>query len=328
MMSDLTVSLLISAATSLVIYLFLKKKLSFAMSAFTFLVILLFDMWRVDVRPMFYSDKQDVASIFAKPDYVSYIQRDTTLYRVIQLQNHQPVTSNTLAYFLLQNAYGYTGAKLRNYQNMMEVAGITNPNVMRLLGIKYIISDKPDNSLGVLAFSGTQLVYKNNNILPRAFFVERYQVAPALEILEDLRDGKFDPVQTAYFQTDPGVQIEKPDSSASVRVVDYKLQEMKIDVHASGNNFLVISEIYYPKGWHAFIDGKPAEIYPVDYFLRGLSIPKGNHIVTLKFEPRTYYVGRGISIATNVLIIIWLTGSLAVYLINRKKELKDALTSN
>ena len=321
MMGDLTVALLISAATCLVIYLFLTRKLSYTFSAISFLAILLFDMWRVDFKPMFYSDKQEIASIFAKPDYVSYIQRDTTLYRVIQLQDQQPVTSNTLAYFLLQNAYGYTGAKLRNYQNMIEIAGITNPNVMRLLGVKYIISDKPENSFGTLSFSGTQFVYKNDNILPRAFLVKNYKIASALETLEDLRDGKFDPAQTAYFETNPMVQIDEPDSSASVRVVDYKLQEMKVNIHASGNNFLVLSEVYYPKGWHAFIDGKPAKIYPVDYFLRGISVPRGNHIVTLKFEPRTYYIGRSISMTANVLLIVWFVVASTLHLMKRKKKI-------
>lgn len=318
MMSDLTVTLLISAATCFVIYLFLTKKLSFTTSAALFLFILLFDMWRVDVKPMFYSDKQEIAGIFKKPDYVSYIQSDTTLYRVIQLQNYQPVTSNTLAYFLLQNAYGYTGAKLRNYQNMMDVAGITNPNVMRLLGIKYIISDKPADSLGILTFTGTQLVYRNDNILPRAFFVKAYKVAPALRTLEDLRDGKFDPAQTAYFEKDPRLKIDIPDSSTSVKVTEYQLQRIKMHIHASGNNFLVLSEIYYPKGWHAFIDGKPTEIYQVDYFLRGMMIPKGNHIVTLTFEPRTYYLGRNISITTNIILIIWLLGTFVSRFIIQK----------
>jgi hypothetical protein len=308
MTSDLYVSLFISILTCGTIYLYLNGKMRTVVMNGAFLVILLFDMWRVDAKPMTYSDKKQLQDEFAKPDYVSYIQQDTTLYRVIQLQNFQPGYSNTLAYFSLQNAYGYTGAKLRNYQNMMDVAGITNPNVLRLLGVKYIISDKPDSLLGQTVFRGSQLVLRNNNILPRAFFVSSYRVASDLTILESLRDGTFDPAKTVFFDSDPRLRIDPPDSSASVKFTDYKIQSMTMRVHASGNNFLVLSEVYYPKGWEATIDGKPTEIYQSDYLLRGIEVPKGDHSINLNFHPDTYYIGRDVSFVTNIVLLVGLFG--------------------
>lgn len=324
MIGDLYIFFFISAVTCGIIYFYTAGKLK-TVPAFTALVIvLLFDMWRVDVKPMQYGSKASLKEQFAKPDYISYIQQDTSLYRVLQLQNLQPMTSNFLSYFSLQNAYGYSAAKLRNYQNMMDVAGITNPNVLRLLGVKYIVSNQPDSLLGQVVFRGSQLVIRNDNILPRAFFVSNYEVAPALTILESLRDGSFDPAKTVYFVTDPHIQIDAPDSGASVKFKDYKLQSMTLKVHATGNNFLVLSEVYYPRGWEAFIDGKRTEIYQSDYFLRGIDVPKGNHIVKLEFHPVTYYAGRDMSLGTNILLLVGLIGIVSYSGLSKKRKRSQA----
>ncbi|HQT91969.1 MAG TPA: YfhO family protein, partial [Candidatus Kryptobacter bacterium] len=273
--------------------------------------------------PMQYGSKASLTEEFTKPDYVSFIQQDSTLYRVLQLQNLEPMTSNTLSYYSLQNAYGYSAAKLRNYQNMMDVAGITNPNVLRLLGVRYIVSNQPDSLLGQVVFRGSQLVLRNNNTLPRAFFVDNYKVAPDLTILESLRNGLFDPAKTVYFRTDPHLQIDAPDSGASVKFTDYKLQSMELHVHATGNNFLLLSEVYYPKGWEAFIDDKPTEIYQSDYFLRGLYVPKGDHTIRMEFHPNTYYAARDVSLGTNIILLVGLIG-VAGYSGYSRKQRKNS----
>ena len=318
--ADIYISLLIAIVTCGTIYLYLNGKMRTILVSAVFLVVLLFDMWRVDVKPMEYSDKAQLQDQFTKPDYVSYIQQDTSLYRVIQLQDFQPGYSNTLAYFSLQNAFGYTGAKLRNYQDMMDVAGITNPSILRLLGVKYIISDRPDSLLGQTVFRGSQLVLRNDNALPRAFFINSYRVASDLTVLQSLRDETFDPAKTVYFGTDPHLKFEPPDSSASVELSDYKIQSMTMKVHASGNNFLVLSEVYYPKGWEATIDGKPTTIYQSDYFLRGIEVPKGEHIVALNFNPKTYYIGRNVSLIANILVLVGLAGIIGYARFARKKD--------
>ena len=319
MIGDLYIFLFICAVTFGIIYFYVGGKMKTAPAFGALFLVLIFDMWRVDAKPMQYSSQNTLKEQFAKPDYVSYIQQDTSLYRVLQLDNLQPITSNTLSYFDLQNAYGYSAAKLRNYQNMMDVAGIANPNILRLLGVKYIISNKPDSLLGQVVFKGSQLVIKNNNILPRAFFVDNYKVSSPLDILTSLRDGSFDPAKTVYFVDNPNLRFVAPDSGASVKVTDYEIQSMTLKVHATGNNFVVLSEVYYPKGWEAFIDGKPTKIYQSDYFLRGLDVPEGNHTITLEFHPATYYVGRDLSLGTNVLLLVGLIGIAGIPFATKKR---------
>jgi uncharacterized membrane protein YfhO len=92
-------------------------------------------------------------------------------------------------------------------------------------------------------------------------------------------------------------------------------------VLASGNNLLVLNEIYYPAGWKAFIDGQETEIFKTNYFQRSIIVPKGKHKVEFKFYPETYYTGKKISIAANILVTLLLIGGVAgIFLSKRKNE--------
>ena len=65
-----------------------------------------------------------------------------------------------------------------------------------------------------------------------------------------------------------------------------------------------MSEIYYPAGWVARVDGKETPIYPVNTILRGVMVPAGSHTVTLDFEPADLRYGRWISRLALLLIIL------------------------
>jgi uncharacterized membrane protein YfhO len=75
-------------------------------------------------------------------------------------------------------------------------------------------------------------------------------------------------------------------------------------------NFVLFSEIYYPKGWNAYIDGKPTPHFRADYVLRAMIIPAGKHLVEFKFEPKAYYIGEKISLASSLLVILLVVGYL------------------
>lgn len=320
MISDLYISLLICLLTTGVIYFYLQRRIASVVGCSALTIVLLFDLWRVDYKPMELHARKIQEEQFATPDYVQFIKRDGGIYRVLQLQDGQPMTSNDLSYYLLQDASGYSGAKLRIYQDMIGVDGLTNPNITRLLGVKYIITDKPDPGLGKIVFTGSRIVEENSNVLPRAFFVEGYKVADGLQILNSLRNGAFDPGKIVYFENDPNLKIVAPDSSADVRFTDYQIQSMKMRVEASGNNLLLLSEVYYPAGWNAYIDGKRTQIYKADYFLRAILVPKGVHDVELKFEPRVYSIGRWLSLGTNSIIILLLIVALPGMILKRSRK--------
>lgn len=73
---------------------------------------------------------------------------------------------------------------------------------------------------------------------------------------------------------------------------------------AATNQFVVFSEVYYDRGWKAFVDGKETPIVKVNYVLLGLAIPAGQHKIEMRFEPKSYYTGRSITGISQIIMLV------------------------
>jgi hypothetical protein len=263
------------------------------------------DLWRVALEPNKPQPASEQQQLFTAPDYVRALQQDSSTYRVLQFTNNQLQYDNTLAYFRIQSAYGYQGAKLRAYQDMIDVAGTTNPLVWQLMNVKYILSNTPDSSglLSLLLRGAQYSIYQYKYALPRAFFVDAYQVASGVETLEKIKSMSFNVYQMAFAEKDLGGKIDAPDSTANAELVRFGIQNLELRLKASGNNLLFLSEAYYPSGWKAWLDGKEIPIHRLNYLFRGVVVPKGEHRLEMRFEPTGFALGKNISLAANVLIL-------------------------
>jgi uncharacterized membrane protein YfhO len=108
------------------------------------------------------------------------------------------------------------------------------------------------------------------------------------------------------------------DSSAAITLTSYAPNKLVYESTSDVNGYAVFSEIYYPKGWKAFIDDEAVTIDQVNYILRGLSIPAGNHQIEFKFEPEVYFVGNKVSMGFSILLLLSIIGAPLLYL--RKKS--------
>ncbi|MDE3058074.1 MAG: YfhO family protein [Bacteroidota bacterium] len=319
-MTDYFIMLVLLAGTFGTVYAYRKQMISMTTAGVIIIALAVFDLWRTDTKPMEMYDKQSEASDFATPDYVKAVQADQSLYRVLDTENiRQP--SNNLAYYKLQSISGYSGAKPRVYQDMIDVAGLANPAVWTLMNMKYIIADPKEQIPGLpVVFNGrTKKVLLYTQGSERAWFVDSVAVDSGLGILERIKQMSFNPHHVAFVESDPPQNIQAPDTSANVRVKEFRLHDVSFNVAASGNNLLFVSEIYYPKGWNAYIDGTPTKIFKTNYAFRSVIVPQGKHLLEFKFEPTAYPIGRTISLLTNILA--W-CGTLAVGFIwwNRRKN--------
>jgi hypothetical protein len=292
-------------------YYFIQQRMKLTTFAVVLTLVIGFDLWRVASKPMDPQDKAMQQQVFRAPDYVEFLQKDPAFFRVLELENGQPPYNNTLAYWRIQNAWGYQGAKMRALQDMVDVADLYNPLVWNLMNVKYIISDRPDSNaaLGLVFNGAARKVYSNLSFLPRAFFVKRYEVTDGLSILSKIRDKAFDPQDVVFFMEDPKLQIEPPHPAARAEFLSYGIQDMELKVTTNGNNLLFLSETYYPKGWKALIDGKETPIYRANYLFRAVVVPPGIHKLEMKFEPTGFYLGKNLSLVTNLLAI----GGLAYF---------------
>ncbi len=304
--TDITIGFLLLAAVFGAILLYRQRTLPPLVFSVLLIVIVTGDLWRIALKPMQLHERAQVNAEFAAaPDYVKFLQEDKTLYRTLEFVGGQPPYSNSLAYWRIQSAYGYQGAKMRAWQDMVDIGGIGNPLVWGLMNVKYILSDRADsNQVMVPVFDGQERkVMYNRMELPRAFFVKRYEVAPALDILNKIAAMSFNPTDVMYLTEDPMITVTPAALGASAKFTRFGINDLEIQATATGNNLLFVSEAYYANGWKAFVDGVETPIYRANYLFRAVVVPEGTHTVSMKFEPRGFYLGKNISLGINLLVL-------------------------
>ncbi|MBF8295242.1 MAG: hypothetical protein HW389_1787 [Bacteroidetes bacterium] len=303
--SDIYIAVGFLLVTCGALYTFIQRKMKLATFAAILTLVIVADLWRVAAKPMEPHDKSLQKQAFAAPEYIKYVQRDTTLFRVLEFKDGRPPYNNMLAYWRIQSAYGYQGAKMRAYQDMDDVIGMGNPLLWGLMNVKYIITNTEDSSAALgLVYNGRDMkVYSNRFMLPRAFFVNRYEVTDGLTILNKIKDMSFNPRDVAFFMEDPKISVEPPHPAAGAEIVRYGIQDLEIKTTTTGKNLLFMSETYYPVGWKAFIDGKETPIYRANYLFRAVVVPPGVHRLEMKFEPKGFYFGKNLSLAANIVIL-------------------------
>ena len=322
--SDLRLHAFFIALVAGLMFMYATNKVSVKIFLAGTILIAVIDLWNVNFKTLHWDNPGETKNAFAETDFTNWLLKtnpDTYTYRVAEFNGGRLTTDNTMAYYRLHSFNGYHGAKIRIYQDAVDVAEGENPLLLTLGGVKYIISDKPlqDTSF-VQVFKGTKFIYENKNFIPKAFFAEGYKVEKDITILNNIREMNFDPRKVAFLEKDINQKIDKPDSTASVKLVKGDIHSLEYDVYATGNNLLVFSEIYLPFGWKAYIDGKESEIHKTDYILRSLVVPQGKHKVEFRYEPAVYYTGKSVSIGANVLLGIILLAGVFGYATNKKKS--------
>ncbi len=111
-----------------------------------------------------------------------------------------------------------------------------------------------------------------------------------------------------------------PDTSASLRLTENLNDKIDYAFSSKANQFAVFSEVYYDKGWNVFIDGKPADYCRVDYILRGMSVPAGDHTIEFRFEPHSYFLGDKLSTWSAIAIYLLIIATVVVEWRKRSKQ--------
>ncbi len=328
-LNDARLAFFFSAAVFGLMFAYLKSFVSKDLMIIAIIVLSFVDLVRIDHRGETLKDNTDTKQLFQKPEYVSAIEslNDKLTFRILNLKQDGLGTvaqnSNYNAYFLLQDLYGYSGIKPRAYQDYMDVLGSpANPTLWRMTNTKYIILDKPINFPGLVpVYSGNKTyIYKNQNALPRAYFVNSVQKASAIEILNKVKNNQFDPKEIAFVE-DADIKADNPDSTTSVQIEKYGDENIYLNVNASGNNFLFLGDTYVGKGWKAYVDGNETPIYRANHNFRGIIVPKGNHKINFEYLPQSFVITKNVSLVLSSLVVLGLLVSVGMNF--RKKKEKN-----
>jgi len=210
---------------------------------------------------------------------------------------------------------GYHPAKLRIYQDIMEryLYGQANPQILNMLNAKYIIAQNPQN--------GQQTVIPNPDAYGNCWLVKNVKfVKDDVEEIQTI--GSTNLKDTAIVQQSFAAKVVQPqwDSAATISLTKFDNDNMEYNVSCNSPQFAVFSEVYYPDGWNAYLDGKKADYVKADYVLRGLSIPPGKHTIKFVFEPAIYKKGTTISYIGSWFVALFVLGGLFMAWRENKKK--------
>jgi len=187
------------------------------------------------------------------------------------------------------------GINVLNLNRLFPINKEGNSNqLLDLMNVKYKIKvDDKSKSMSMMM---------NEGYLPRARMFYDVKVITDENLLKDyMKSNEYDYKRTLVLEKTPtNMSLPKTDTASkinsSVKVTEYELNKIKLDVDTDENGFLFLSEIYYPD-WKAFVDGKEAEIYRADYSLRAVYLEKGKHTVEFIYESKGFNIGSKLSLA-------------------------------
>jgi hypothetical protein len=269
------------------------------------------DMWTVNRRYLNNESfvRKSVDAVPFQPttaDQIIMKDKDPN-FRVFNQTVGNPFADASTSYFH-KSLGGYHGAKLRRYQELIDMhLAKGNMNVYNMLNTKYFIVPDPQG--------GQPQMQINMEALGNAWFVNNARmVNNADEEINALTD--FVPTETAVFDKRfenlvKGHIISK-DTLATISLTDYKPNHLTYKSQTNSEQLAVFSEIYYDKGWNAYIDGKPAPYFRANYVLRAMIVPAGNHTIEFKFEPKVYATGEKIAYASSILLVLLALGTLGL----------------
>ncbi len=266
-------------------------------------VLVMADMWPVNKRYLndeHFVTKRDNKAAFQMYPYEQQILQDKDPhFRVMNLTTNTFNDARTSYY--LKSIGGYSAAKLRRYQDLIDQhISKMNMGVIGMLNAKYFIV--PDQK------GGQPAVQRNPFAMGNAWFVDTLQVVDTPNEESDALNH-IDLHTTAVLDKEfaPYVSNFTPgtDSTATVRLTKYTPRYLDYEYTTGKPGTIVFSEIYYPYGWKATIDGEPADIYRVNYMLRAINVPAGKHTIHMEFAPDS--AKRGDTIALICIGIMYAT---------------------
>ncbi|WP_418263212.1 YfhO family protein [Flavobacterium faecale] len=315
--ADLLRSTFFILVIAAILWLFTKNKLAQKTAIILVGLFMISDLFFVAKR---YVDAKDfisgreVAVPFQETPSDSEILKDTTHYRVFEVSGN---FSSARASYFHKSIGGYHAAKPRRVQQLFDYQiAKNNMEVLNMLNVKYIIqTDKEGNEFPTI----------NPNANGNAWFVHDVKlVNKANDEMKSLE--RFDTKLAAIFNIQiyghkfKNARLKRNlDTTGTIHLDVYKPNYLKYTAETTKEGLAVFSEIYYEKGWNAYVDGELTEHFPVNYVLRAMMVPPGKHTIEFKFEPEVIKTGTILTLISYGIILLLVIGGIYF---ERKRTLK------
>jgi Bacterial membrane protein YfhO len=293
-----------------IFWFFIQKRVAQNTAIILIGILMISDLFFIDKKYVSGKDfvsGREVSVPFQETPTDAQILKDISNYRVFEVSGN---LSSARASYFHKSLGGYHAAKPRRVQQLFDYQiAKNNIEVLDFLNVKYIIQTDKE---------GKEFPTVNPNVNGNAWFVSQIKaVASADEEMKAL--DKFDSKNVAIINTKEFTIQNKSfvkDSLAVITLDAYKPNHLTYTSNNANAGLALFSEMYYGKGWKAYVDGKETTIYRADYVLRAVEIPAGKHNVEFKFEPQVVQTGSTIALVSSIGMLLLLVGGIYV---ERKK---------
>jgi len=289
-----------------ILWRYTKSKLNISIIYLSLIILIPLDVGLVSKRYISednYERNVQMAYFSPSPADQKMMKEKDEHFRILNLQN--PFNESRTSYFH-HSIGGYHGAKMHRYQDLIEqhISGEVNDFID-----KFRQGQDPFLNLNVLNMLNTRYfyfgeteegVFENPNALGNAWFIT--SILPVNNPDEEIQKLKdIDPSKECIIDKS-AFSLTKTEytKEGMIDLVEYEPNFLKYQSSNPDDGFIVFSEIYYPVGWKATIDGNLIDIKRVNYVLRGMEVPPGNHTIEFEFKPDSYYLGNKIMLAVSL----------------------------
>ena len=313
-------SLLFIVLGAAVLWFMASGKLKQTWASALLAVLILVDLWGVDQRyfnaSYFQSPGQFESNFAIQPWEKEILADKDPNFRVFNLVGGNPFNENRTSY-RLKSIGGYSAAKLRRYQDLIDQhLGQMHMPVIDMLNTKYFVTEQ----------EGQAVVVPNEHALGNAWFADSLCAVKGADA-ECAALMQVNLASTMVVDTDAfGSYVEgfRPaGEGARVQLTKYRPDYLEYDCSSPSGGAIVFSEIYYPYGWKATIDGQPAEHFRANYTLRAMNVPAGEHHIRFEFRPDSVRKGDTISLVC-IVLMFGIMAFFAVRGILSARKAKDA----
>jgi len=313
---------------------FAKGKLKLNYLLILIPVALLADMWPVNKRYLNNDDferKNVVENPYqaSKADLEILKDQDPS-YRVYNFNEAFDQSART-SYFH-KNIGGYHGAKMRRYQELIDLPlSRERLQIVSAINERKIPLETALQNAAAFNMLNTRYFIVNPDAEPlmnpyacgNAWFVKAYRIVgnadEEIAAIEGLQPDSLAIIDRRFESMLSGFHPHSA-STGSISLVKYAPNHLVYEYRADQDEMAVFSEVYYDKGWNAYLDGKKTPHFRADFVLRAMILPAGEHKLEFKFEPRSYYLGQTVSLISSSALILLLLGFIGkLYLDSRKR---------
>lgn len=284
------------------VWFYLKKKITVPVFVVVLGVVTLFDLWSIDKRYLnndsFIEERAKTHIVEREVDQLIRLDKDPS-YRVMDLTTN-PFSDARASYFH-KSIGGYHAAKLMRFQEILEhqFNGALNEDVLDMFNVRYLITQNQQN--------GAEQIQRRSTAAGNAWFVNK--VTFVKDNAQEMQAiSSFDPRKEAFVHEEFKNQLNTARlgqaANAEIKLVSYHPDTLTYESTSPNDAFAVFSEMYYNKGWKAYIDGNEVPIVRADYALRALQVPGGNHRIEFIFSPASIRISNLVSLIASIVLVL------------------------